>query len=54
MILKSERYLSAYNKYFEVNLEGAYINIKLIIGNREPGTIIGFILVSGFVYFISM
>ena len=38
MILKSERYMSAYNKYCEVNLEGAYINIKLIIGNRKPGT----------------
>ena len=38
MILKSKRYLSAYNEYCEVILEGAYINIKLIIGNRESGT----------------
>ena len=38
MILKSERYLSAYNKYCEVNVEGVYINMKLIIGNRESGT----------------
>ena len=38
MILKSERYLSAYNEYSEVNVEGAYINMKLIIGNRESGT----------------
>ena len=40
-------------------MEGAYINIKLKVENREPGTgsfltIIGFILGSGFVYFISM
>ena len=33
-----KRYLSAYNEYCEVILEGAYINIKLIIGNRESGT----------------
>ena len=38
MILKSKRYLSAYNEYCDVILEGAYINIKLIIGNRESGT----------------
>ena len=40
MILKNKCYLSAYNEYCEVYLEGAYINIKLIIGtgNREPGT----------------
>ena len=38
MILKTKRYLSAYNEYCEVCVEGAYINIKLIIGNREPGT----------------
>ena len=38
MILKSSSYLSAYNEYCEVNVEGAYINIKLIIGNRESGT----------------
>ena len=38
MILKIKRYLSAYNEYCEVILEGAYINIKLIIGNRESGT----------------
>ena len=33
MILKS--YLSAYHENCEVNVEGAYINIKLIIGNWE-------------------
>ena len=38
MILKIKRYLSAYNEYCEVSVEGVYINIKLIIGNREPGT----------------
>ena len=38
MILKIKRYLSAYYEYCEVSVEGAYINIKLIIGNREPGT----------------
>ena len=38
MILKIKRYLSAYNEYYEVSVEGAYINIKLIIGNRESGT----------------
>ena len=38
MILKIKRYLSAYNEYYEVILEGAYINIKLIIGNWESGT----------------
>ena len=37
-MLKSLRYLSAYNEYCDVNVEGAYINIKLIIGNRESGT----------------
>ena len=30
--------MSAYNEYCEVIGEGAYINIKLIIGNRESGT----------------
>ena len=30
--------MSAYNEYCEVSVEGAYINIKLIIGNRESGT----------------
>ena len=35
MILKGYRYLSAYNEYCNVNVEGAYINIKLITGNRE-------------------
>ena len=29
---------SDYNKYYEVNVEGAYIIMKLIIGNREWGT----------------
>ena len=38
MILKSSRYLSAYNEYCEVNVVGAYINMKLIIGSRESGT----------------
>ena len=38
MILKSKRYLSASNEYCEVNVEGAFINMKLIIGNRESGT----------------
>ena len=27
--------MSAYNEYCEVNVEGAYINMKLIIWNRE-------------------
>ena len=30
--------MSAYNEYCEVNVEGVYINMKLIIGNRESGT----------------
>ena len=32
--------MSAYNEYCEVSVEGAFINIELIIGigNREPGT----------------
>ena len=38
MILKIKRYLSAYNKNCEVSVEGAYIKMKLRIGNREPGT----------------
>ena len=38
MILKILRYLSAYNEYCEVCVEGAYINMKLRIGNRESGT----------------
>ena len=38
MILKIKRYLSAYNECCEVSIEGAYINMKLRIGNREPGT----------------
>ena len=38
MILKIKRYLSAYNEYCGVNVEAANINMKLIIGNREPGT----------------
>ena len=32
------RYLSAYNEYYEVSVEEAYINMKLRIGNRESGT----------------
>ena len=35
MILKRYRYSSVYNEYCEVNVEGTYINMKLIIGNRE-------------------
>ena len=35
---KELRYLSASNEYCEVNVEGAFINMKLIIGNRESGT----------------
>ena len=38
MILKTKRYLSAYNEYCEVSVEGAYLNMKLRIGNRESGT----------------
>ena len=38
MIIKSYRYLCAYNEYCQVNVEGAYINMKLIIGNRESAT----------------
>ena len=38
MILKIKRYLSAYNEYYEVSVEGAYINMKLRIRNRESGT----------------
>ena len=37
MILKVKRYLSVYNEYYEVSLKGAYINMKLRIGNRESG-----------------
>ena len=36
-ILQPKPYLSASNEYCEVSVEGAYINIKLIIGNRESG-----------------
>ena len=35
MILKGYRYLSTYDEYCEVTVEGAYINMKLIIGNWE-------------------
>ena len=38
MILMIKRYLSAYNEYCEVSVEGAYMNMKLRIGNRESGT----------------
>ena len=38
MILKIKRHLSAYNEYYEASFEGAYINMKLRIGNRESGT----------------
>ena len=44
MILKGLRYLSAYNEYCEVNVEGAYINMKLIIGNQETGTCTWFLV----------
>ena len=37
MILKIKRYLSAYNEYYEVCVGGAFINMKLRIGNRESG-----------------
>ena len=37
MILKINLYLSAYNEYYEVSVEEAYINMKLRIGNRESG-----------------
>ena len=35
IILNIKRYLSAYNECCEVSVEGAYINMKLRIGNRE-------------------
>ena len=38
MILMIKRYLSVYSEYSEVSVEGAYINMKLRIGNRESGT----------------
>ena len=38
MILKIKRYLSAYNEYCDVSVEGAYIYMKLRIVNRESGT----------------
>ena len=38
MILKIKRYLSAYNEYCEINVDGACINLKQIIENRESGT----------------
>ena len=38
MILKIKRYLSAYNEYCEVSVEGAYINMKLRKGSRESET----------------
>ena len=38
MILKSKTFLSASNEYYEVNVEEVFINMKLIIGNRESGT----------------
>ena len=37
MILKIKRYLY-YNEYYEVSVEGAYINMKLRIGKQESGT----------------
>ena len=38
MKLKIKRYLSAYNEYCKVSVEGAYINMKLKNGSRESGT----------------
>ena len=38
MILKIKCYLSAYDEYSEVSVEGAYINMKLRNGSRESGT----------------
>ena len=38
MIVKIKRYLSTYNEYCEVSVEGAYIKMKLRIGNRESET----------------
>ena len=38
MILKSYGYLSAYDEYCEVNVEGAYINRNMRIENLESGT----------------
>ena len=38
MVLKSIRYLSTSNEYCEVNVEGAFINMKLIIGTRKSET----------------
>ena len=37
MILKIKRYLSAYNEYCEVSVEGVYINMKLRIGKAGIG-----------------
>ena len=37
MKIKIKRYLSAYNKYCEVSVERAYINMKLRNGSRESG-----------------
>ena len=39
MKLKIKRYLSAYNEYCEVSVEGAYINMKMRNGSRESGTV---------------
>ena len=36
--------MSAYNEYCEVRVEGAFINIQLVIGNREPGTDSSFLI----------
>ena len=38
MILMCYRYLSAYDEYCEVSVEGAYIIREMRIGNRESGT----------------
>ena len=40
MVLKCILYLSTDNQYCQINVKGAYINMKLIVGNRlrEPGT----------------
>ena len=38
MILMCYRYLSAYDEYREVNVEGGYIIREMRIENRESGT----------------
>ena len=38
MILKSKTLFAASNEYYKVNVVEVFINMKLIIGNRESGT----------------